>query len=346
MTHRRVGIIAFGTALLLVGAILLAVWSPAGAHTAAAASADKAPVKLGDNDVLIGAYLDNIQNVDPQTNSFLADVYIWMRWKNKKLQPWKTMEFTNLYEAWQLMSWTSQDAPVRQPDGSWYFLTHYQGAFNSILSQRDYPFGSQRLEIEIEDIGSEAQHMRYVADGSKVAISPEISLPGYDIGTPTLKIVDNAYATDFGFLDSTKDNVYSRALVTTWVSHPIVSNVFKYLVPIVLVMIAAGLIFLIPPGLVEGRIGLAITALLTLVAMEWTSTDKLPINSYLTLLDVLYLISLTFILGSLIQAIRISWVARDQDEATAIRLDERSMKVFYALYGLAFAATIVIFHML
>ena len=124
------------------------------------------------------------------------------------------------------------------------------------------------------------------------------------------------------------------------------SNVFKYLVPIVLVMIAAGLIFLIPPGLVEGRIGLAITALLTLVAMEWTSTDKLPINSYLTLLDVLYLISLTFILGSLIQAIRISWVARDQDEATAIRLDERSMKVFYALYGLAFAATIVIFHML
>ena len=342
MTHRRLGVIALGTALLLAAAIALAAWSPAGSP-AAAATAEEAPVVLGENDVLIGAYIDNIQDIDPQTNSFLADVYVWMRWKNEKLQPWKTMEFTNLYQAWQLITTTSQDEPVRQPDGSLYYLARYQGAFNSLLSLRDYPFGRQKLEIEIEDIRNEAGTLRYIADSKQVAISPEISLPGYDIGTPTLRIRDNAYPTDFGFLDATKDNVYSRALITTPVSSPIVSNIFKYLVPIILVMIAAGLIFLIPPGLVEGRIGLAITALLTLVAMQWTSTDRLPINSYLTLLDTLYLVSLTFILLSLIQAIRVSWVARDQDEAAAIRQDEISMKVFYVAYAAAFAATVGFF---
>jgi hypothetical protein len=343
VNHRRFGIVALGGTLLLAAAIALAAWSPAGSRTAAAASAEEAPVVLGENDVLIGAYVDNIQDIDPQTNSFLADVYVWMRWTNKKLQPWKTMEFTNLYQAWQLITTTSQDEPVAQPDGSLYYLARYQGAFNSVLSLRDYPFGKQQLEIEIEDIRNEAVALRYVADTTTVAISPEISLPGYIIGTPTLRIRDNAYPTDFGFLDKTKDNVYSRALITTPVATPITSNVFKYLVPIVLVMIAAGLIFLIPPGLVEGRIGLAITALLTLVAMEWTSTDRLPINSYLTLLDSLYLVSLTFILISLIQAIRISWVARDQDEAAAIRKDEAAMKVFYVAYAAAFAATVAFF---
>ncbi|MEI6690061.1 MAG: hypothetical protein WCN97_11990 [Thermoleophilia bacterium] len=340
MPQRRNGVIALGTALLLLAAITLAVWSPSGSHVAAAASTPDAPAKLGPKDVLIGAYIDNIQNVDPQTNSFLADLYVWMRWTNKDLQPWKSMEFTNLYEAWQLMSWPSQDAPVRQPDGSWYYLTRFQGAFNSILSLRDYPFGTQQLEIEIEDMNSESHALRYVSDTTSVAISPEVSLPGFDIGEPKMAISEIDYATDFGSLDNTKDNVYSRATITTPVTHHIATNTFKYLVPIVLVMIAAGLIFLIPPGLVEGRIGLAITALLTLVAMQWTSTDRLPINSYLSLLDVLYLLSLTFILASLIQAIRVSWVARDENEAAAIRKDERSMKVFYAAYGLAFLGTI------
>jgi hypothetical protein len=154
-------------------------------------------------------------------------------------------------------------------------------------------------------------------------------------------VSDYAYSTDFGSLDSTKTNVYSKVLITMPVSYPVLTNVVKYLVPILLVMIAAGLIFQIPPGLVEGRIGLAITALLTLVAMQWTATDGLPINEYLTLLDVLYVLSLAFILGSLIRAIRTSWVARDTGEEAAIRLDERSMIAFFALYAVTFATAVL-----
>jgi hypothetical protein len=341
--RRRAAILAGAVVVLLALAVVLATWTPTDLKPPAPGHQSAEPLQLADNEVLIGAYIDNLQKVDPETNSFLADVYVWLRWTNKKLQPWKTLEFTNLYEAWQLLSWTSSDAPEPQPDGSLYFMTHYQGAFNSILSLRDYPFGTQKLGIEMEDIDSEANKLHFVTDGSNVAISPEISVPGYSIGQPTITVSNYAYATDFGYLDQTKDNVYSRATITTPVTQPILTNVFKYLAPILLIMVAAGLIFQIPPSLVEGRIGLAITALLTLVAMQWTSTDRLPINSYLTLLDALYLLSLTFVLASLIQAIRISWVARDRDEATAIHQDEMSMVVFYIAYGSAFLATVAFF---
>ena len=336
---RRLVIVAALVVALLAGAVALAAWTPGGSPIAAAASAASAPTpKAGE--VLIGAYIDNILGVDPGTNSFEADFYVWMRWTDKKLKPWKTLEFMNLYEAWKLMSWPSVDAPVKQPDGALYYQTHYQGAFASTQNLRAFPFGQQALHIEMEDIRSESNKLSFVTDGDKVAIAPEISLPGYQIGRPTIHAAPFAYATDFGFLDSTVTNDYSRATITIPVSHPVVTNIFKYLVPIFLVMIAAALIFQIPPGLVEGRIGLAITALLTLVAMQWTATDQLPTLAYLTMLDALFLLSLAFVLGSLVTALRISWVAREANEQRAIRLDERAMRIFLVAYAAAFAAVL------
>ena len=345
---RRGALLALAVTMLLLTAIGVAALPSRSSSSATAATAATEATgngeltrQLADDEVLIGAYVENIQTVDPQTNSFSADIYVWLRWSNEALEPWKTMEFMNLYEAWQLTSWTATEEPELQSDGTLYHLTHYQGAFNSRLALADYPFGTQRLLIEIEDIKNESQSIRYVTNSSSIDISDEISIPGYDIGTPSIAASDYAYPTDFGSLDSTKTNVYSKVLITMPVSYPVLTNVVKYLVPILLVMIAAGLIFQIPPGLVEGRIGLAITALLTLVAMQWTATDGLPINEYLTLLDVLYVLSLAFILGSLIRAIRTSWVARDTGEKEAITLDERSMVVFFALYAVAFATAVL-----
>jgi hypothetical protein len=342
---RRGTLLVLAVMLLLLTAIGVAAL-PSGSSSSAKAATEatgngELTRQLADDEVLIGAYVQNIQTVDPQTNSFSADIYVWLRWSNEALEPWKTMEFMNLYEAWQLTSWTATEEPERQSDGTLYYLTRYQGAFNSRLALADYPFGTQRLLIEIEDIKSESQSFRYVTNSSSIDISDEISIPGYHIGTPSIAASDYAYSTDFGSLDSTKTNVYSKVLITMPVSYPVLTNAVKYLVPILLVMIAAGLIFQIPPGLVEGRIGLAITALLTLVAMQWTATDGLPINEYLTLLDVLYVLSLAFILGSLIRAIRTSWVARDTGEEAAIRLDERSMIAFFALYAVTFATAVL-----
>ena len=52
----------------------------------------RAPVK-----VVVGAYINDIQELDFKTNSYAIDLYVWFRWKAPDLDPSKTTEFMNRY---------------------------------------------------------------------------------------------------------------------------------------------------------------------------------------------------------------------------------------------------------
>lgn len=337
----RTGLIA----AFLFGLALLALAMPV--HTTPAEANQTlgraAPVTPGKDEVLVGAYIENIQAVDPSTNSFLADFYVWYRWKNPDFHPKKSVEIMNWYEAWQMMELGHQQKPRSQPDGSYYYAQRYTGAFNSPLSLVKFPFGVQRLDIVLEDFDFETAQMRFIPDTKSTAIDPTITLPGYDIGKPTISIKDFSYPTDFGDLDTTSTEVYSRATISTPVSNPGLTNVIKYLLPILLIVGAASLVFYLPPDAIEGRIALGITALLTLVAMQWSATEGLPTVAYLTMLDVLYLLGIMSILASLILGIRGSWIARESGEATAIHSDNRMLFVFLGVFAAAFAAVLVFY---
>jgi hypothetical protein len=294
------------------------------------------PMELGIGEVLIGAYVQNIQSIDPATNSFMADLYVWYRWTDPDLKPYESVEIMNLHEAWQLTELGKQTKPRLQSDGSYYFAERYTGAFNSPLSLVKFPFGTQYLSVILEDSESEKAKLRFIADDRSTSSNPRITLPGYTIGEPTMVVTDFAYDTDFGQLNGTIDTLYSQATVTIPVSTPGLSNLIKYLVPIALIVAAASLVFYLPPTEVEGRIALGITALLTLVAMEWSATESLPTVAYLTMLDVLYIVGTLFILASLILGIRTAWMARESSEETAIHSDERMLYVFLGTFALVF----------
>lgn len=343
----RVAIVV--SALVLMGiAIVLALWpsstrTPEQPPTRVGKPTPAKSIQIGPDEVLVGMYVANIQVVSPDTNSFAADIYTWFRWSNPELKPWRTVEFMNLYEAWQLTTTSQQEGPRKQPDGTLYYASRAQGFFNSPLDLRDYPFGTQDLNIVLEDFEFESSKLRFITGPDSVAIDPDLSLPGYTVGAPSIKVSRFTYPTNFGDSDMTADERYSRVTVSTPVSHPVWTNVIKYLIPIILVVIAAGLIFEVPPSMIEARIGLSITALLTLVAMEWSATDHLPLMAYVSLLDVLYIVALIFILGSLIAGLRVSWIARDHGEARAVTVDERWLVAYFIAFAVVFAATVAAF---
>ena len=68
-------------------------------------------------------------------------------------------------------------------------------------------------------------------------------------------------------------------------------------------LFCTGLIFLVHPVYIEGRLGVAITALLTLVALQLTSASSLPDVDYLLLTDKIYLLSYFFIIATLMQLV-------------------------------------------
>ncbi len=111
--------------------------------------------------------------------------------------------------------------------------------------------------------------------------------------------------------------------------------------PILLIVICSTLVFFINPHFVEGRIGLAITALLTLVAIQFTAASSQPDADYFTMLDKLYMLSYAFIISSLVRVVTTSWQTVEgslQDHSVSSK-DHRWGVLLLILY--AFAAFLI-----
>jgi hypothetical protein len=56
------------------------------------------PAPSGAAKVVVGAYINDIQELDFRSNSYAIDLYVWFRWKPAAdLNPSKTIEFMNRY---------------------------------------------------------------------------------------------------------------------------------------------------------------------------------------------------------------------------------------------------------
>ena len=254
------------------------------------------------------------------------DFYLWFRWNNPAINPQATVEFMNPFQLWGHISTPLYEAPQDLPDGSKYTAVRYQGQFNSKLLLEKYPFDTQHLIIEFEDNSAGAETQNFVPDVNAITINPEMSLPGYIIGKPTLAVVAKPYPTNFCDTRLTKLEPYSRVTVMVPVHRPWVTYAIKIILPILLVVACAALVYFIHPSFVEGRIGMGITALLTLVALQLTSNSQLPEVDYLMMIDMLYIAAYLFVIASLAQVVRTSWAAHRGEDLKAIANDRTAFR--------------------
>jgi hypothetical protein len=247
------------------------------------------------------------------------------------------MEFMNRYASDANLRDELYDKPKPMPDGSVYSIIRYQGLFSTKFRLEDYPFDTQGLLVMMEDTVAAADAQVYVPDpNGAVTINPDITLPGFKVGKPQIHVVERAYPTNFGDLAEPEATDYSRLLLTIPVTRPIVAMSIKTFVPIGLIVVCAALVFFVRPRYVEGRIGLGITALLTLVALQLTSSASLPDVDYLMMIDKVYLLAYLFIILALVRVVLTSWRGADAEaEASISRHDRIWVGVLLAAYFLA-----------
>jgi hypothetical protein len=221
-------------------------------------------------------------------------VYVWFRHSDPAVVPGSTFEWMNMFAPDDHVQTAIFPEPRPQPDGSQYQVFRHQGPFAAKFSIGAYPFDRHDLTIEIEDQEWDASRLVYVVD--EVAMNPEITLPGFIIGQPTLAAVNRRYSTAFGDLANPQPAPYSRAVITIPISRPVWSGITKSLLPLFIVVLVAAAALLLNPAHVEARVGLSITALLTLVALQFSAMASLPEVGYLLLLDQIYLASYGFVL--------------------------------------------------
>ena len=292
--------------------------------------------------VIVGAYINDIQQLDFKTNNYTVDLYVWFRWRSPDADPSKSMEFMNRYASDDNLREELIDTPDVMPDGSRYSIIRYQGRFSTKFHLGKYPFDTQSLTVVMEDNLTGAGDQVYVPDGAHAVImNPVTTLPGFTVGKPTMDITTNTYPTNFGDLKVPDAEPYSRITLSVPVTRPVLAMSFKTFVPILLIVVCATLVFFVRPRYVEGRIGLGITALLTLVALQLTATASLPDVDYLMMLDKIFLLAYLFIIIALARVVATSWRGADPEaEATIKHADRRWAAAVLTIYLVANVAVL------
>ncbi|MEX7468092.1 hypothetical protein AB4Z39_00080 [Mycobacterium adipatum] len=130
-------------------------------------------------------------------------------------------------------------------------------------------------------------------------LSEGVPFTGYSLGTPTLSIIDHQYETNFGDIRVPPDGVpFSCIAIDLPVKRIVLPHIVKLFVPIFIVILITALIFVLPARLEEARAGIGITALLTIIALQWSTEGDLPSVEYLTMLDVIYILSMIYIVAA------------------------------------------------
>ena len=283
-----------------------------------------------------GVHINDIHDLDLKTHSYGVDLYIWLRWADPKLDPAATLEFANPFETWSQVRQLDHEKPVKE-GGLMRQVVRVNGRFSRKLLLDDYPFDRQTLVVEFEDHRLGDAELVYAAAPGAVTLNPALELPGWRIGTPTISVLTRGYPTDFG---EGRRQTYSGVRVEIPIERPRLTYALKLLVPILCVVLCAALLFLFHPRYVDSRVGIGITALLTVVALQITLNDELPEISYLVLMDKVYLGAYLFMLSGLGVVVRTTWLIERGAVARAIALDRRALAVLLALYLAATAALV------
>ncbi len=114
------------------------------------------------------------------------------------------------------------------------------------------------------------------------------------------------------------------------------------MLPIFIVILITSLIYLLPARLEEARTGIGVTAMLTIVALQWTTDSSLPSVEYLTMLDLVYIVSMVYILAAMVYTVLASRRNRQEmAEALSGALDRRvgiiSLVAYLVILGLTLA---------
>ncbi len=281
--------------------------------------------------VVVGAYINDIQNLELKTHSYAVDLYVWFKWKNPKANPVENVEFMNPFDLWGHSRRNSYEKPAKLPSGEYYQVVRTQGKFSHKFNFSNYPFDRQVLTIEFEDNSCDVA--QFVADQESVAVNPDLTIPGFIVGSPTLTIKDTPYPTHFGDTRNKGTGggeVCSRVTLELPIIRPALTYSIKLLLPILCVIFCAALMFLFNPTYVDSRVGIGITALLTIVALQITLNEDLPEIDYLVLIDKIYLAAYLYVIAGLAVVVKTTWMLERNDVKKAIQVDRVSLIVLTA----------------
>jgi hypothetical protein len=321
------------------------------ALAALAALALARPARAEPVRVTLGFYVFDVRDVDLKNEKFFADFYVWVRYPvpagaaaEARAREIEKFEFMN----GKVDARDEQDRKTVK--GETYVCWRMSGTFSFEARLHNYPFDTQDLSIVIEHASLESDKLVFADDlesygRSGAARSTWGAKEGLDIPEFTLRSTDRIaslelYKTDFGDPERvTNKTVYSRFTYSMKFARDFWPYFFKIIIPLIVIMAMAYLVFFLPAKEIQTASGLAITALLSCIAFNITVTQNLPEVGYLVVSDKFFLCTYILLFLTLLHSV-LSFGRYDRGLDVS-RWDSVAQILFPMLYVSSFAYLMV-----
>jgi len=290
--------------------------------------------------VKIGFYPISVYDMDIGSNTFYADLYVWMRWKGD-IDPAASLEFTNMVEEWGKQQEGLQEEPKVLSDGSKYRILKIEGRFVQPFNLACYPLDKQKLTIRVEDSVNTSEALAFVIDRDDSGLGRNLQIPGWTLSGWSADVFNHDYGSTLG--EEGASSTYSSAEFSLHTQRSGSYFFWKLLMPLFIVLVAALSALILSARSIDARTALPGGALLTAIFLQMGYSDALPELAYLVLMDKIYLIAYVLIVLTLVRAI-VTFQRCDQADAQAIarmlRTDKRLMIGQLLLFVLATAVLV------
>lgn len=287
--------------------------------------------------VFIGMHVVELRSVDVRAQSFYVDAYLWVRHKQGADE--KVDEAIERIEPINGKLETKDVNDEKIVDGERYVCWRITGTFFFTPDLRKYPFDRQVLPLTFEPSAAESDELVFIDDRvsyeqgdtpePRWGLSPTLEVPDYKLAEVKRLITESKYPTNFGDPSKNKAGTkYSRYSLQVSLTREYWSYAFKILVPLLIILAMAYLVFFLPAAQLDTSASVAMTALLSCMAYNVAVTQSMPEIGYLVLSDKFFIGTYVLLLLTLAQTFVTFVIDAEGNAALAKKIDLGSRWVF------------------
>ncbi|MBL8359885.1 MAG: hypothetical protein JNN18_05270 [Rubrivivax sp.] len=290
------------------------------------------PARAEPAQVVVGTYVNKIEELNFRENKYVVDFYIWFRWKAEgALAEYKPLESFEILNGRR----DGQAAVVEKKLGDMnYAIARITATINEKWDLRRFPFDGHRTNVRIEDAAHDASEMVFVADQDNSRLGDEIQMSGWRATNFTNVVELKTYRTNYGDTSVATDakSDYSRYVISWDIERTNMGAAIKLLSTVLLATAVAFVAFMVKPSDLDARFGMGVGSLFAVMASAVIVSGSVPDSGGMTLADQLHMVALAFIFVTLLLSSFCLRLETHDQEELAFRIDHWCLAILPLLF--------------
>lgn len=292
-------------------------------------------------EVSVGVRMVDLLDIDDVSQTLTVDLGILRSWTDPRLAHLEGCEIP-LDKVWypELVARNSGRLFERWPrevsvgpEGRVQYIQRFYGTIASYHSLHDFPFDSQEITILLTPLKWNEDQVKLVVDDRFTGMAALLNISDW--------IIESVEGEIGRYRVPAFDRFHSRYDFKITAHRIRAYYVWKIILPLCLIVAMSWAVFWIDPAAFGTQLGLSATAMLTLIAFIFATTNMVPALGYFTRLDFFIGGATILVFLALLESLMTSYLVTQDQGNLAMRID-RLCRIVFPLLFLTIAAVVFI----